>query len=236
MKKRSYIIIGIILIALGVIWVLRALGIADFSLFFDGWWTLFIIVPSVMAFFSDREKTLPAIGILGGVLMLLASREIIRWGLAWSLFPAGLIVILGISFIFNGLGLKKRREATPQYDENLPPEGERPKVSRSQEFASTFSSRTIDFSGTEFRNADVTAVFGSVTLDLRNALFGESAQVNVYVTFGAVTVLLPENVPANIRVVPVFGGASDKRPSKPAPDGRGVTLSGTVLFGGAVVK
>lgn len=45
MKKLNSILWGAALIALGVIWVLNSINVININLFFDGWWTLFIIVP-----------------------------------------------------------------------------------------------------------------------------------------------------------------------------------------------
>ena len=44
MKKISKVLWGIVLISVGVIFALNAFGITDIEIFFDGWWTLFIIV------------------------------------------------------------------------------------------------------------------------------------------------------------------------------------------------
>ena len=48
MKNLSRILWGIVLIFIGVIWGLNRTGVADINIFFDGWWTLFIIVPSAI--------------------------------------------------------------------------------------------------------------------------------------------------------------------------------------------
>lgn len=45
MKKIENTVIGFILIIIGVIIGLNAFHITNIDLFFDGWWTLFIIVP-----------------------------------------------------------------------------------------------------------------------------------------------------------------------------------------------
>ena len=45
MKKIENTVIGLILIIIGVIIGLNAFHITNIDLFFDGWWTLFIIVP-----------------------------------------------------------------------------------------------------------------------------------------------------------------------------------------------
>ena len=57
MKKISSVIWGIVLIAAGALFALNALNITDINIFFDGWWTLFIIVPCAVGLFTEREKT-----------------------------------------------------------------------------------------------------------------------------------------------------------------------------------
>lgn len=57
MKKTSGILWGIALVAIGVILALNALGITDINIFFDGWWTLFFIIPSLIGLISERDKT-----------------------------------------------------------------------------------------------------------------------------------------------------------------------------------
>ena len=45
MKKLTKILWGIALVLAGGIFALKALGLTNIEVFFDGWWTLFIIVP-----------------------------------------------------------------------------------------------------------------------------------------------------------------------------------------------
>ena len=49
MKNLTRIIIGTILIACGVIYILGAFGIADVKFSLDGWWTLFIIIQCLLS-------------------------------------------------------------------------------------------------------------------------------------------------------------------------------------------
>ena len=46
MRKIESILWGLVLIVVGVIIGLNTMGITNINIFFDGWWTLFIIVPS----------------------------------------------------------------------------------------------------------------------------------------------------------------------------------------------
>ena len=56
MKKTGNILWGLLLVALGIIIGLNTLGIADINIFFRGWWTLFIIIPSFISIIKDDEK------------------------------------------------------------------------------------------------------------------------------------------------------------------------------------
>ena len=71
MKKANSFFWGLALVAVGVFLGLNAFGITDINIFFDGWWTLFIIVPCTIGLFTDYDKTGNLIGILIGLVLLL---------------------------------------------------------------------------------------------------------------------------------------------------------------------
>ena len=55
MKNLKRIIFGIILVVAGTIFALNALEITDIDIFFEGWWTLFIIVPCFLNLVSGHD-------------------------------------------------------------------------------------------------------------------------------------------------------------------------------------
>ena len=85
MKNSKGTIWGIVLIALGIIIALNATGIVDINLFFKGWWTLFIIVPSIIGLINDDDKVGNIIGLLIGVLLLLNAQNIIDFSFIWKI-------------------------------------------------------------------------------------------------------------------------------------------------------
>ena len=54
MKKFGNLLWGLVLIGLGLIIGGNALGITNINVFFDGWWTLIIIIPCFIGLFKDR--------------------------------------------------------------------------------------------------------------------------------------------------------------------------------------
>ncbi|MBO5305533.1 MAG: hypothetical protein J6B12_02100, partial [Clostridia bacterium] len=96
MKKTSNIIWGIILIVVGALFALNAMDITDIDLFFDGWWTLFIIVPCAVGLFTEREKLGNVIDIAVGVFLLLCCQDILSFSLVWKLLVPVIIVVIGL--------------------------------------------------------------------------------------------------------------------------------------------
>ena len=94
MKKAGNVFWGILLIAAGVILGLNKLDILEINIFFDGWWTLFIIVPCAIGLFTEREKMGNLIGMLIGVCLLLCCRDILSFDMLWELLVPTIIVIL----------------------------------------------------------------------------------------------------------------------------------------------
>ena len=72
MKKFNNVLWGIALVAVGVLLAMKVLGVLPFDIFFDGWWTLFLIVPFGIDLISGKDKTVSAIGFGIGILLLLA--------------------------------------------------------------------------------------------------------------------------------------------------------------------
>ena len=85
MKKTRNVLWGIIFVILGVIFGLNALEITDIDIFFDGWWTLFIIVPCFIGLFKESDVTGDLIGLLIGVVLLLCSQDLLEFEIVWKL-------------------------------------------------------------------------------------------------------------------------------------------------------
>lgn len=83
------------------------------------------------------------------------------------------------------------------------------------------------------RNLSVLNLFGGTVLDLREATFTDNAcEINVFCLFGGIDVLVPEGIDLENRTLAIFGGASAKVTSPPAPGAPKVVVRGFVGFGG----
>ena len=76
MKNSNKTIWGIALIAIGVIWGLKASGVLNINIFFNGWWTLFIIIPSLIGLIKGDDRIGNLIGIIIGCVLLLLVQKL----------------------------------------------------------------------------------------------------------------------------------------------------------------
>lgn len=227
MKKIRKIMWGIALVSVGVIFVLNAFGITNIELFFDGWWTLFIIVPCFIGIFSEREKTGNIIGLLIGVFLLLCCQNVLSFDMLWKLAVPAIIVIIGLKLILGAVfGDKaiKLLESSKQNGENI-------KIG-----CATFSGQDLNFDSEEFNGAELTAVFGGVKCDLRNAIIEKDCAITATAVFGGIDIFVPDYVNVKINSNSIFGGVSDKNHRSTIQDAATVYINATCMFGGVDIK
>ena len=99
MNKRN-LFWGILLIVVGILFLGRNMDWWNFSIFFRGWWTLFLIVPSVISLVRKESIGTSFLTFVLGVLMLLASQDVIEWSTIWKIFVPLIIIVIGLSIIF----------------------------------------------------------------------------------------------------------------------------------------
>lgn len=228
MKKISAVMWGLVLIAVGVVLGGNALGWFDINLFFKGWWTLFIIVPCTIGLITNIKEWLGhLIGIIVGVCLLLASQDVISFSSLWKLLLPAIIILIGLSMIIKTLFSKKFDKAVDKLNE---------KFNKDEESGAVFSGVNINLSGKEFKGKNVSAIFGGLKLDLREAKIKEDVIINATAIFGGVDILVPEGVIVETKSNSFFGGVSNKKKSAPKAKAPTVYVNGTAMFGGVEVR
>ena len=224
MKKFTSIILGLILIAAGIIFGLNAFGKTDINIFFDGWWTLFIIIPCFIGLVNDKDKSGSIAGLILGILLLLAAQDVFDFDNVWKLIVPFIIILIGLKLIFKDT-FSHQKEVAHKTDE---PE---------KEFMSAFQTQTVDCSGEKIKAAKLGAVFGGIKCNLHVAEIEDGSEIDLFCAFGGAEITVPENVNVKISAFCLFGGIADKR-SRHSIDENAVTLhiNGCCLFGGADIK
>jgi hypothetical protein len=207
--------IGLVLLTLGVFGILDATGALDSSETIDRWWPVAIIGLGLIGMLVDRRISLgPGIVVLIGFL-LLADQQ------GWTeedLFGPVLLVIIGLVVLS---GLWHRRIEGGHREHSL----------------AMFGGTKIKDRSEHFTHADVSAIFGGATLDLREAHVDHEASVDALAVFGGVDVLVPRGWRVELGGTPIFGGCEDKtEDGELSADAPVLNVHATAIFGGVGLK
>lgn len=222
--KKSNIILGVFLVIIGVILGLNALEITNINIFFKGWWTLFIIVPSVNGIIDDNDKTTSIITLIIGISLFLGIRDIIDFSLIFKLLIPIIIIVIGISLIFKGKLSSKIQDEIKELKKNT-----------KDECYATFSSQDIKVKE-EFKGITLNAIFGGIKYDLRDAKIKTNSVINITSIFGGVEIFVPNNVRVEIKSNSIFGGISNQAKQTKDKKEYVIYINGTCLFGGVEIK
>ena len=229
MKQIKPIIWGIAIISLGIIFGGNAIGIFNIDVFFDGWWTLFIIVPSVISLITEKEKISSLCFIGVGVVLLLAAQNVFSYEVAWKVILAIFLVMIGITIIVKSLIHSKNDEEVAKKVKDL---GD----------GKTMDSQMAIFSGSDrvykdevFAGSNIVAIFGGVNLDLRNARFEKDTVIKAFALFGGIDIAVPDDVKVKIKSGFIFGGFSDDRKNATEKGKHTIYIDAAGGFGGVSV-
>ena len=225
MKKVKPIIWGLAIIALGIIYGGNAIGLFNFDVFFDGWWTLFIIIPSTISLITERGRLFSLAFLASGVILLLAAQDVFSYGVAWKAILAVALILFGVSILFKTLFHGKNDKEVEEKVKEM----ENDKTMDAQ--MAVFSGSDRVYNNETFSGSNVMAVFGGAELDLRNATFTKDAVIKAFALFGGIEIRVPEDVEIKTKSAFFFGGISDDR-KNPSKGKRTIYVDAAGGFGG----
>lgn len=227
MNRSSNLLWGLLLVVLGIILGFNVLEITNINIFFDGWWTLFIIVPCFIDLFKDKDKIGNIVGLIIGICLLLGCQDILRFEVVWKLILPVILVAIGVSFIFKDVINSKVNNKVKELNR------ERQNI---KEYWATFGGQDVNFANEEFQSCNLTAIFGGVKCDLREAIIKEDSIINISSIFGGVSIYVPDNIKVNVSSIPIFGGVSDERKNITKDGKITIYINATCVFGGVQIR
>lgn len=227
MKKFGNILWGLVLIALGIIFGLNAVGLTNINIFFRGWWTLFIIIPSFIELIKGNSRMWSFIWLVIGIVLLLCAQKILSFSLIGKLIFPFILVMIGISIIFKDTLNKKVADKIRDLNSNK---------GNFEEYCATFGEQKADLSGQEFNGANLDAVFGSVELDISKAIIKKDQVINASAIFGGIEIRVPTGVNIKVKSTPIFGGVDNKLKIDYNESLPTIYINGVALFGGVEIK
>lgn len=195
-KTKNYgrtlgMLTGLSLLAVGVGYFGNIVGLwTGFTLFFPGWWSLFVIVPCLAGVIESGLASAYTAGLAFGALMLAT-----RMGLIESVWK----LALPVAFVFGGLSLIFRNRPF-SYRRVFDTDSGRAYMI--PVYRSFIIRKTIKIED-GFGGAEVTAWFSPVTVDLTKAKVGEEVVMYVCAVFAPVTIIIDPNI--NLRAKKISG-------------------------------
>ena len=229
MKQTSKIIGGIALLAFGIVWALELLNVIHINL--EGWWTLFIIVPCFVNIFNDKGKAGAIIGFGIGILLLLATRNVILWPDIWKYIICLVAVIWGISLLFFSKKDSCSHCHTASKAEPIVMDG-----SKMHKIDVSFSKQDYSYNGQRFEGAEVHTSFGYTCLDLRGADIMDNAIITLECSFGGIEIRVDKNVCIKNEINTSFAGVECNCNTQQIDGLKKLYFKGHCSFGGIEIK
>jgi predicted membrane protein len=220
-------IVGAVVCLVGVLFLLDHLGVISVDHLWRFWPVILIGVGAAHLAEPGRQQWGAFLMLVGG-LFLLDSLNIMHFHWA-ELWP---VVIIGVGgmMIWNSIVGQRRRQ-------------DQPDTANTMNAHAVFSGIERRITAKDFRFGRVSAIFGGVELDFRDAdIEGDTAELEVNAIFGGAEIRVPDNWRIESQSQIVFGGLSDstrnanRGDDAASPRNKTLVISGTVTFGGVEVK
>ncbi len=229
-RRANGFIPGVILIAVGTIFLLDHIGVIRGE---ELWrfWPLAIIGVGLLKIFNDGERAVGVGFILVGTLVQLYKLKLVN--LSWDTIWPFILIVVGITMILSRFEMPK----LPGMQGSLVSDG-RDSLNEHALFGGVERRVSIN----NFRGGMITAVFGGVEVDFRSAdIEGEEAIVFVEAIFGGIEITVPDRWNVTFQGQSIFAGFTDEtRQQLPDPTGsvprKTLVLRGRAVFGGITVK
>jgi cell wall-active antibiotic response 4TMS protein YvqF len=247
-------IFGLMIVAAGVLFLLRNIGIFYFEGIWDFWPVILIVIGiSKLANPQKASSVISGLMIGGlGAVFLLKNLGYLD-GDVWQYVWPGVVIAVGLSILVQNLESHDRARsqapASPGQASSFPgaPAFTASTSSSTSTSAANYLHVECMFSGTrrkietqDFEGGKVTVVFGGAEIDLRSAeTKREEITIKAEAVFGGIELWVPAHWKVILRGSAVGGNFEDKTfpPAAGAPaNAPRLIVTGAAVFGGVVVK
>lgn len=229
-SATSQVVLGLLVIAMGLLFLLDNLGYVDMHRAFSFWPMLFVIVGTVkLCDTRTQGGTLLGGSLVGiGILLMLDRMDIIdfSWRTIWPL------VLIGLGGYLVAKAVRSKRaveHGVAMVDGASVGAGEVVDVTA---ILGAYERRVTT---QDFRGGEITAVMGGCELDMRGASIQGEAVINVFAFWGGVTIKCPPEWDVVLQGTPILGGFEEKTIAPPDNSKR-LVIRGYAIMGGVEIR
>ena len=203
--------LGIVIIILAIIYVGNVCEVWQLAPFFDGWWTLFIIVPSAVLLLERGKQPIYIVFLVIGIAALISQLSAVPEIIRKLMFPA-VVIGFGFALIY------------------------RKKLGMGESYIAVFGGRVPELAGRHFDGAVAISLFGGVTVKLGEALIDSDCTIFAVALFGGVDIKVPNDINVTVSGLPIFGGIGEPKNRKHIEGVPTLHVDAICAFGGVDVK
>ncbi len=220
MKSLTRIIMGLLIVAVGLSFLLTNLNILPFSVAIGDWWPIFVIVAGVIILLNDLKNYLWALLVIAlGVIFQLNQFDVIDVN-PWQLFWPAVIIVVGLSVIITRSPSCQRVASQDREDVTAILSGSETKV------------QSKDFKGSR-----VVTVCGGAMLDLRDATIKKEATIDLFAFWGGIEIYVPSGVIVKNSTSAIMGGVENKATNSDVKETAPILhIIGDVVMSGVEIK
>lgn len=250
--KNNRIWSGLILLLIGLVFLLRNVGI-EIPHWILSWHTLLIVIGLLVGYKRNFDGAGWLIMVLiGGYFTM---RDMVDFDPSKYFFAFGFIIV-GLFLILKPKGKGpnyekwKRKHASfgnsfdfteTEHVSSATDETKKGQWTDENDLVdavSVFGGADHNIYSKNFKGGEVVAVFGGCNLNLTQADFEGSIAIEVVAVFGGIKIIVPSSWIVKSEVTAIFGGMEDKRGPVIVSDGAGkiIKITGIALFGGVEIR
>jgi predicted membrane protein len=215
-------VLGIAVLAVGVVLLLDNLGVMDSEDVID-FWPMILVLIGVSHFLrpkGSRRYLAGSIFIFVGAIIQVSNLGYIRYDI-FDLWPA-LLVIAGLSLILKPF---RRRGANLSEDSGV------------FEATAILGGASRKLSAADFQGGDAIAIMGGCDIDLRDCgSEGGPAEIDTFAFWGGIEIKVPEDWEVQVKGLAILGGYGDETRSIEGDGRKVLVVTGTAIMGGVDIK
>jgi predicted membrane protein len=239
--------LGLVVIAIGVLFTLDRLGYVDAGDFWEYWPVLLIAigVGRVVQPRGSQERGFGVVLILFGSWFLLSNFDIIHYSFG-DVWPV-LLVVLGIMMVWRAITgpffetpRRRLKEAVAAADGSAAVAGI---ATSGADTSSTVNSFALlggvkrKVVSQDFRGGALTAILGGCELDLRHASISSGqAVIDTFALWGGIEIKVPQEWSVVVQGTPILGAFDDKTVRVGGDGSKVLVIKGIALMGGVDIK